>query len=253
MFHSPCLLCNWFQEQRLETEGTVKRSEINLYIAEAIEFFEKHHFVLPPFAHWTQDTWQSVGHRANEIRDRMLGWDVTDFNSGNFESIGLTLFTLRNGGFDKVGPRKPYAEKIMHVRRDQVTPLHFHHRKTEDIINRGNSGAGNLAVQLYNSTDENEPADTPVFVVCDGIERRTEAGGTIILSPGESITLPPRLYHSFYAVDAPALVGEVSSVNEDREDNHFYRPLPRYPEIQEDEAPFRLLCMEYPTPEKPAS
>lgn len=226
----------------------MKRSEINLYISEAIEFFEKHNFVLPPFAHWTREKWQSVKHQSNEIREYMLGWDVTDFNAGDFESIGLTLFTLRNGGFDRDSLTKPYAEKIMHVRRGQVTPLHFHHRKTEDIINRGNSGAGNLAVQLYNSTETNELEDTPVSVFCDGMERRVEAGGTIVLSPGESITLRPRLYHSFYAVDAPALIGEVSSVNEDRGDNYFFQPLPRYPEIEEDEPPFRLLCTEYPAP-----
>ena len=27
----------------------------------------------------------------------MLGWDVTDFGSKDFEHIGRTLFTLRNG------------------------------------------------------------------------------------------------------------------------------------------------------------
>lgn len=68
----------------------------------------------------------------------------------------------------------------------------------------------------------------------------------MILGPGESITLTPRLYHMFYAVDGHGLIGEVSSVNDDATDNYFKEPLPRYPEIVEDELPLRLLCNEYP-------
>jgi D-lyxose ketol-isomerase len=42
------------------------------------------------------------------------------------------------------------------------------------------------------------------------------------------------------------LIGEVSSVNDDATDNRFYTPLPRFPDIEEDEAPAHLLCNEYP-------
>lgn len=225
----------------------MKRSEINRYIAEAMKFFEDRHFALPPFANWTHKVWLSKGGEADEIRECKLGWDVTDFNSGNFETIGLTLFTLRNGRHEDGSSQKTYAEKIMHVREGQVTPLHFHYRKTEDIINRGGSGVGRLALQLYYSTEKDELSDAEVLVLCDGVERRIQSGELVILSPGESITLPPRLYHTFYALDADALVGEVSSFNEDSADNHFYRTLPRFPLIQEDEAPLRLLCTEYPS------
>jgi hypothetical protein len=41
-------------------------------------------------------------------------------------------------------------------------------------------------------------------------------------------------------------VGEVSSVNDDNTDNRFYRPMPRFPEIEEDESPLHLLCTDYP-------
>jgi D-lyxose ketol-isomerase len=224
----------------------LKRSEINLFINNAIDFFAEHHFSLPPFAHWTLDAWDERGHEADEIRQRQLGWDVTDFNSGRFTSCGLTLFTLRNGGVSAGIYHKPYAEKIMMVRERQVTPLHRHDRKTEDIINRGNSAAGDLVVQLYNSTADGGLADTPVAVTCDGITRLTEAGGTILLRAGESITLPPGLYHSFYSVNGSALIGEVSSTNDDITDNCFYESLLRFPEILEDEPPFRLLATEYP-------
>ena len=222
----------------------MKRSEINLFITDAIDFFEEHHFSLPPFAHWTLESWHKRGREADEIRQRQLGWDVTDFNSGLFASCGLTLFTLRNGGFSH---HESYAEKIMMVREKQITPLHRHHRKTEDIINRGNSVTGNLVVQLYNSTESGRLADTPVTVTCDGITRQTVAGGSVVLRAGESITLPPGLYHSFYSANGSALIGEVSSMNDDVADNRFYQALSRFPDIIEDELPFRLLATEYPS------
>ncbi len=184
------------------------------------------------------------GSEADELRSRRLGWDVTDFCSGRFESLGLTLFTLRNGSPEGAGG-KIYAEKIMFVRQNQVTPFHYHGRKTEDIINRGGKGTGRLAVQLYNSTSDGKLAGTPVTVYCDGIRREVEAGGTVILGPGESITLTPFLYHTFHSVDGHGLIGEVSSVNDDDADNFFLEALPRYPEIVEDEPPLRLLCNEY--------
>ena len=158
--------------------------------------------------------------------------------------MGLTLFTLRNG---LAGGKaaKVYAEKIMFVGQNQVTPMHYHARKTEDIINRGGKGTGRLAVQLYNSSEEGGLAEGVVTVTCDGIQRQVEAGGTVILGPGESITLTPHLYHTFYAVDGAGLIGEVSSVNDDDMDNFFLEPLPRYPEIVENEPAVRLLCTEY--------
>lgn len=34
--------------------------------------------------------------------------------------------------------------------------------------------------------------------------------------------------------------------NDDKQDNRFYKPMGRFPEIEEKEAPYRLLCTEYP-------
>jgi D-lyxose ketol-isomerase len=34
---------------------------------------------------------------ASKVINNMLGWDITDFGSGNFYRRGLFLFTLRNG------------------------------------------------------------------------------------------------------------------------------------------------------------
>lgn len=221
----------------------MKRSEINRCIAQAAAFFSENRFMLPPYADWSPGDWQRRGVEAEELRAHKLGWDVTDFSSGKFDAVGLTLFTLRNGSPD--GKGKVYAEKIMFVREGQVTPFHYHVRKTEDIINRGGQGTGRLAVQLFNSAPDGGLAQTPVSVTCDGVRRHVGAGGMVILGPGESITLTPYLYHQFYAVNGDGLIGEVSSVNDDASDNYFLKPLPRFPEIVEDEAPVRLLCTEY--------
>ena len=223
----------------------MNRSAINASIVEASAFLAWNRFFLPPYGDWTPEDWRQRGSEADEIRASRLGWDVTDFNSGRFESLGLTLFTLRNGSLTAGKAAKSYAEKIMYVRQDQVTPFHFHSSKTEDIINRGGRGTGRLVVRLYNSTEDGGFAKSAVTVTCDGIRRQVKAGGTVILGPGESITLTPYLYHTFHAVDDHGLIGEVSSVNDDDNDNHFKDPLPRYPEIVEDEPPYRLLCNEY--------
>ena len=224
----------------------MKRSSINKYIDEASAFFSAQCFYLPPFATWTPDKWARCAGEASEFRNCRLGWDVTDFNSEHFESVGLTLFTLRNDSISSNNTPRTYAEKIMFVRENQVTPYHYHACKTEDIINRGGRKAGRLAVQLYGRTENGECADCRVSVNCDGIRREVEPGQAIILGPGESITLTPYLYHMFYAVDGDALIGEVSSRNDDDTDNYFKEALPRYPGIVEDEVPLRLLCNEYP-------
>jgi D-lyxose ketol-isomerase len=223
----------------------MKRSEVNARIEAAAAFLADHGFHLPPFAAWSPADWRHAGHDADEIRSRRLGWDVTDFGSGDFARVGLLLFTLRNGRLDDPANRKTYAEKIMVVAEGQITPCHFHWKKTEDIINRG---AGELVVELYNSTPDQRRADTPVEVSCDGVVRRVPAGTTVSLAPGQSITLTPYLYHQFYArVGAgPALIGEVSSVNDDATDNRFLQPTGRFPPIEEDQPPRRLLCHEYP-------
>ncbi len=224
----------------------MKRSEVNRHIGEANSFFREHHFALPPFADWTPREWESLGAEADEIRLRKLGWDVTDFNSGNFEQTGLIAFTLRNGRYADPKDHRAYAEKILLIRENQVTPLHRHFVKTEDIIHRGGTPGGLLVLQLYNVGPDDSLARTPVRVSSDGVARSIPAGSDVALRHGESITLTPGIYHTFHALGGPALVGEVSSVNDDDTDNRFHTPLLRYSSIQEDEPPIRWLCTEYP-------
>jgi D-lyxose ketol-isomerase len=222
----------------------MKRSEINAIIRDADAFLKEHQFLLPPFAYWTPEEWETKGEEVRQIVERRIGWDMTDFGQGDFERIGLSNFTLRNGSLGdlKKGKGELYCEKILIVGVSQVTPLHFHWTKTEDIINRG---GGRLVVQLYNANEAEELTDEDVTVYTDGVARRVEAGGTITLSPGESITLVPYCYHAFWAVGSPVLAGEVSLVNDDNSDNRFYEQVGRFPEIEEDEPPLYLMVNDY--------
>jgi hypothetical protein len=77
------------------------------------------------------------------------------------------------------------------------------------------------------------------------VRRTVEAGGVVTLSPGESITLPTRLYHTFWGAGSRVLVGEVSMVNDDARDNRFYEEVGRFPAIEEDEPPLYLLVTDY--------
>lgn len=222
----------------------MKRSQINAIMGDAIAFMNQHQFHLPPFAFWSPDEWRRKGPEVREIVERELGWDITDFGGGQYDQLGLFIFTIRNGNPADLpkGGGKLYAEKLLIVDVDQITPFHFHWRKTEDIINRG---GGKLLLQLYNSTPDGGLADTEVVVSTDGVVRTLPAGGIVSLSPGESITLPTGLYHKFWGAEGRVLVGEVSLVNDDNTDNRFLDPVGRFPTIEEDEAPLHLLVKDY--------
>jgi D-lyxose ketol-isomerase len=227
----------------LQRRETMKRSEINERIARAEDFFAAMRFLLPPWASRRPADWRGRGAAEAEIFDNMLGWDLTDFGSGDFDRRGLLLFTLRNG---KPGrDAKPYAEKAMIVGEGQETPLHFHWSKMEDIIVRG---GGRLVMQLWASTGDEGLSPGPVRLRVDGSLREVPAGGSLVLAPGESVCLERGIYHRFYAEagSGKVLAGEVSAVNDDTSDNRFYEGVGRFPEIEEDEAPYRLLVSDYP-------
>lgn len=132
----------------------------------------------------------------------------------------------------------------MIVDENQETPMHFHWHKMEDIINRG---GGNLVMELYNSTVDEQLANTEVKIKTDGIIQKVPAGGKVILEPDESITLEQGMYHRFYGQKGKGkvLVGEVSAVNDDNTDNCFLEKLGRFPEIVENEKPLHLLVSDY--------
>ena len=225
----------------------MKRSQINHAIRRMEHLAAENGFTLPPFCHWTLADWQTKGHEYDEIRDNMLGWDVTDYGLGEFEKTGFTLITLRNGNICQTGRYpKPYAEKLLMLEEGQYSPMHFHWHKMEDIINRG---GGSILIRVYNSTSEGTFAPTDVRVCKDGHVFYVTAGAQVRLDPGESITISPYLYHDFEVIPGTGavLLGEVSMCNDDQNDNRFYKPIGRFPEIEEDEAIYRPLCTEYPS------
>ena len=223
----------------------MKRSELNQILRDNIAFIQSNKFNLPPFAYFTPEEWKEKGHEYDEVRDHMLGWDITDYGHGDFQKIGLFLFTIRNGKLDDPACKKTYAEKLLISDEDQYSPMHYHYHKMEDIINRG---GGNLIVKVYNRAEDDGLADTPVTITTDGHVRTVPAGSEVRLTPGESITLPPFQYHAFWAEKGTGkvLIGEVSMVNDDNTDNRFYEQMGRFPKIEEDEPPMHLLCFEYP-------
>jgi D-lyxose ketol-isomerase len=190
----------------------MKRSEVNEIITEAKSFFAAWKFMLPEWAHWSTDNWKGVYNNCFEIIDNKLGWDITDFGSNDFYKKGLTLFTIRNGNWQKKD--KIYCEKIM---------------------------------ELYMAAADDSLLFEPVTVSVDGMLVKVNAGDPLILKPGQSISLTPRLYHRFFAEKGKGkvLIGEVSMVNDDNLDNRFYEKVGRFPEIEEDAAPVHLLVNDY--------
>jgi D-lyxose ketol-isomerase len=225
--------------------SNMKRSEINKVIREMESLLHKFSFSLPPFCSWKPEEWKTKGHEYDEIRDNMLGWDITDFGLGNFDAIGFALITLRNGNQNNPKYKKVYAEKLIMLRDGQMAPMHFHWNKSEDIINRG---GGILAISVRNARSDGEIDPSDVLVNSDGRSYYVKTGTKVLLHPGESITLWPYQYHDFSIEEGSGavLIGEVSQCNDDTKDNRFYEKLGRFPVIDEDETPYRLLCNEYP-------
>jgi D-lyxose ketol-isomerase len=222
----------------------VKRSDINRIMGEADEMIRSFGFVLPPFAYWTPSEFKARND-ARRIVDARMGWDITDYGRGEFDRMGLFLFTLRNGSLADLerGRGMVYAEKLLISRQDQLSPMHTHVIKSEDIINRGGA---TLAVKLYGSDNDGGFArDRGGAVRCDGIDRPFAPGEILKLAPGESVTLMPGDWHAFWGEGGDVLIGEVSTVNDDVTDNVFVEPIGRFAEIEEDEAPMHLLVSDY--------
>ena len=237
----------------------MKRSRANEIIQYTIDALTKANFPLPPFAYYTTEDWKNLGEDEIELVENMLGWDITDFGSGDFDKIGLTIFTFRNGNFyNKEKYAKPYAEKMLYVMDGQILPFHYHWSKMEDIINRG---GGDLELTFYNSKPEDfadmegglagKPGqfdDTDVIAQIGGKKILVPAGGKLILKPGQSVTLMPGQYHSWRGVPGTGdvILFEVSTTNDDNVDNRFHTAGERIPTMEEDEPAKYLMFADYP-------
>ena len=223
----------------------MKRSQINAIMAEADEMIRAYGFVLPPWAYWTPESFKARADIASAVIAARCGWDITDYGAGDFDQMGLFLFTLRNGRLADLqrGGGMCYAEKLLISKQDQLSPMHTHVIKAEDIINR--DGA-TLVIELYGSDPQGQFDDTAGgAVMCDGIQRMFAPGDRLRLAPGESVTLMPGDWHAFWAEGGDVLIGEVSTVNDDETDNIFRDPIGRFADIEEDANPMHLLVSDY--------
>jgi hypothetical protein len=223
----------------------MKRSRINDIMRAADAMIRHHGFVLPPFAHWSPDAFRARRDDARAVIEARCGWDITDYGQGRFDEMGLFLFTLRNGRLADLrrGGGMCYAEKLLISRQDQLSPMHTHVIKAEDIINRGGA---TLVVELFGSDDRGGFAeDRGGVVMCDGIRTPYAPGQKLRLAPGESVTLMPGDWHAFWGEGGDVLIGEVSTVNDDLTDNIFREPIGRFAEVEEDEPPLHLLVSDY--------
>jgi D-lyxose ketol-isomerase len=181
----------------------VKRSEINRLTRSAKQCFADHGWALPP-----------------EPR-----WDVTDFGLGDWRRFGLVLVNLAE--------EPEYCEKLMYARRGMVTPAHRHGQKKEDIICRW----GSLAVQVWPGPPA-EGTGAAFTIPVNGKARDVLPGEVVELPSGWRVTLVPGVYHEFRPTTDECIIGEVSTANDDLNDNFFVDPgVGRFPGIDEDEPP----------------
>lgn len=189
----------------------MKRSEINAAIHLAKETFAKTGWTLPPNPRW----------------------DVTDLGLGRFNKTGLVLVNLAE--------EPEYCEKLMLSRRDQVTPMHCHKQKKEDIICR----AGKLACEVWAGHPETTEKGARFSMKRNGEPVEVGSGDILRLEAGERVTLEPGVYHAFWAETDTCVIGEVSTANDDLHDNFFVDPdVGRFPGIEEDEPALVRLVSE---------
>ncbi len=206
----------------------------------------KHCFALPPFCHFTPEEWRTKGHEYDEIRDNMLGWDITDYGQNDFDRIGFSLITIRKGNLKmREKYTKTYAEKLPYLKEGQYSPMHFHWSKMEDIINRG---GGNVLIRVCNKSLTVTPGQT---LTVDWLNDPVEAGsGRIQINktaaadaPEQNITAGAPLAGAVYTV-SDATTGKVLGTMETGSDGTAQTadlPIGRYL-VAETKAPqgFRL-------------
>lgn len=187
----------------------MKRSAINAACREALAVFQRTGWSLPP----------------------QPNWDVTDCGSGDFSRCGLVLINLAE--------EPEYWEKLIYMRVGQSMPMHTHRKKKEDIICRH----GELMMELWEGLPADLRSGAPLRIKKSGAWATINMGQPFALPAGERVTLTPGVYHSFWPSVPDTVIGEVSSANDDANDNFFAdTSVARFPTIEEDEpAAVRLV------------
>jgi D-lyxose ketol-isomerase len=180
----------------------VKRSELNNAVLRAKAYFEKSGWAIPPDPQW----------------------DVTDFGLGEFEKSGLVLLNLAD--------EPEYCEKLMFAKKNQITPAHYHNKKKEDIIVR----KGVLQIQFWKKDTGSPSLNSVIKIKVNGKFKEIKSGDVVELHSGERVTIHPGILHAFFSLSDECMIGEVSTANDDENDNFFLNPdIGRFPQIIEDE------------------
>jgi len=224
----------------------MKRSQINAAIDNAQQALKQHDIRLPEWGYWKPEQWRKAGPEYRRIMLNALGWAVTDFGSGDFDNMGITMFDVRNGTPEHPEEGTPYGEKIFILKPGQRLPYHFHWKKKEDIISYC---GGTLMIQLYMANeDETMNEELPGTVFCDGVEKHFTAGQIFEIPHGGSLSITPKLYHRFWSKEGGGVLvgGEISTISVPKTDNRFGGNARRFIPIEEDVAPNYLLNIDYP-------
>lgn len=151
-------------------------------------------------------------------------WDITDFGLGDFDAYGLTLINLAE--------EKEYCEKLMYAKKNQKTPAHYHKQKKEDIICR----KGVLAIRFWKA-GEDLSEDGELDVKLNGAFKTIPSGSIVKLNSGERVTILQGQWHEFWPETEDCIIGEVSTANDDVNDNFFFNEdIGRFSSMEEDEA-----------------
>ena len=156
-------------------------------------------------------------------------------------SVALSGELLNIPDAYKIPPDRSYSFDSSY---DKISGYETHSMLTVPLKNNRGDCIGVL--QLINAQDDSGNPITesrPVRVLVNGEERMVPGNTILHIRQGERITLFPGVYHDFWPVSEYAIIGEVSTRNDDAHDNYFENSdVGRYEEIDEDEpAIVRLL------------
>jgi D-lyxose ketol-isomerase len=187
----------------------MKRSEINAAYVRARDCFAKNGWALPPNPRW----------------------DISDCGLGQYATTGLAIVNLAE--------EPEYSEKLIYCWAKQGTPMHTHKKKKEDIICR----SGQVGIELWAGDPRTTAKKTRFRAKRNGVPVEVESGIAFSFNAGERVTIDPNVWHQFWSESHESVIGEVSTANDDLNDNFFLDPdCGRFPAIVEDEpALVRLL------------
>ena len=210
----------------------MKRSRVNDIIREADAFIRSFGYIMPPFAYWTPGRDARPRQAIGGILEPRLGWDITDYGQGKFDELGLFLFTVRNGRDEDLrrGGGMLYAEKIMISRKDQLSPMHRHNVKAEDIINRGGGKLVLEAVHVRRRRQHRPRRPRSRWRPTASLPPGCRPAGCCGSTRARASRCCPATGTPSGARASDVLIGEVSTVNDDLTDNIFAEPIGRFAE-----------------------